>query len=445
MRLATALALLIAASASAQTARPEQTIRPDERGYELVAGLADDYAPATVFSYGPARDTLFLRVDLEPGDSLRCVYTGRAVRLDRAQDPTRQAYESALQISTEHTWPQSRGAGSGAAKSDLHHLFAVTQQANSSRSNDPFAEIDDAFASRWFGPVTQDAAPDPAARPLFSETTGAFFEPRHDHKGDAARAMFYFYTLYRAQADTAWFEAMVPTLLEWHEADPATAADSARSARIAAYQGTHNPYVLDATLAARAFVRDGGTLPVVWGDVAAVAQRGAVLVRWQTLGETGNAGFTVETQGAGAAAWRALGRVAGAGSTLETRAYAFAASGLPPGVHRFRIQQTDLDGAFAYSPVTEAHVRAGAPLTLAAAPNPFGGRAAVTVHLDHAADLHAEVFDALGRRVAVLADQATARAGTHRFDVDGARLAAGVYVVRVRTGAHVATQTLVRR
>ncbi len=423
-----------------------QTIRPAQSGYDLIAGLALDYAPSTVYTYDRARDTLFLRVDLEPGDSLRCVYTGRALRMDRGQDPTTYAYSSSLQLSTEHTWPQSHGAASGRAKSDMHHLFAVTQQSNGSRSNDPFAEVDDDAATKWFGPVTQTAKPALAVRDLFSETDGASFEPREAHKGDVARAMFYFYTLYRAQSDTVWFKSQVPTLLAWHQADPATAADSARSLRIRRYQGTDNPYVLDASLATRAFgAGQSGTLPVEWGRVLALADGPRIDVTWETLSETNNSAFTIETQPLGQSDWRTLGTLAGSGTTLERRAYRWTVDALPPGVHRFRIRQTDLDGASGLSPIVEAHAAPLADLTVASAPNPFADRAAVTVYLAQASALSLDVFDALGRHVATLADRSSVGAGAHAFELDGSRLPAGVYVVRVQTDRRVTTHTLVRR
>ncbi len=435
--------LALAPSALAQTIRPTQT------GYDLIAGLASDYRPSTVMGYDRARDTLFLRVDLEPGDSLRCVYTGRATWMDTSQDPTVFAYNSSLQISTEHTWPQSHGAGSGSARSDMHHLFAVTQQSNSSRSNDAFADVDDDWATRWFGPVTQTAKPDASLRHLFSETSGAEFEPREDHKGDVARAMFYFYTLYRAQSDTVWFANQVPTLLAWHRADPSAASDSARSLRIRAYQGTENPYVLDSTLATRAFDsndnNERGTLPVEWGRVLAVADGPRVDVTWETAGETNNSAFTVETQPLGQTAWRALGTLPGAGTTLDRRAYRWTADDLPPGVHRFRIRQTDLDGAFAFSPVVEAYAAPQTAIVIASAPNPFADRATITVHLERLSPLTVDVFDALGRQVATLADHSSVWAGVHRFELDGTGLPAGVYVVRVQTDRRATTHTLVRR
>ncbi|MEL6704313.1 MAG: S8 family serine peptidase [Bacteroidota bacterium] len=76
----------------------------------------------------------------------------------------------------------------------------------------------------------------------------------------------------------------------------------------------------------------------------------------------------------------------------------------------------------------------GAPqtATLSAYPNPTSASATVAVTLSEAADVCAEVFDLLGRRVATLHD-GLLDAGTHALAFDGARLPAGVYVVRAAT------------
>jgi agmatine/peptidylarginine deiminase len=62
-------------------------------------------------------------------------------------------------------------------------------------------------------------------------------------------------------------------------------------------------------------------------------------------------------------------------------------------------------------------------------PNPFRGRAHLTLRVADAQAVSVEVFDALGRRVAVLHDGAL-EAGTHTLVLDGSVLPAGVYVVR---------------
>ncbi|MDV7400839.1 endonuclease, partial [Arthrospira platensis SPKY1] len=83
------------------------------------------------------------------------------------------------------------------------------------------------------------------------------FEPREAVKGAIARAMFYFYTMYREEADAAdpdFFRQQVQTLCQWHRQAPPDARELARTRAIARHQdGKPNPFVLDASLAERAF------------------------------------------------------------------------------------------------------------------------------------------------------------------------------------------------
>ena len=80
-------------------------------------------------------------------------------------------------------------------------------------------------------------------------------------------------------------------------------------------------------------------------------------------------------------------------------------------------------------------------LALAVAPNPAQGRASLRFTLPAAADVRLAVYDALGREVAVLADAALP-AGTHEVALDVGRLAPGVYVARLTTGAETAVRRL---
>ncbi len=84
------------------------------------------------------------------------------------------------------------------------------------------------------------------------------------------------------------------------------------------------------------------------------------------------------------------------------------------------------DGAFALSGVD---------------PNPVGTAGRVRFTLAAAGDVSVAVYDALGRRVAVLA-QAAMTAGAHEVPFPAASLAPGVYVVRVVAGAEQATRTV---
>ncbi len=80
-----------------------------------------------------------------------------------------------------------------------------------------------------------------------------------------------------------------------------------------------------------------------------------------------------------------------------------------------------------------------ATLALGVAPNPAVGASTVTLALPAATAATVEVFDALGRRVATLA-QGEQAAGTTRLAVPS--LAPGVYVVRATTATESATTTL---
>ena len=73
-------------------------------------------------------------------------------------------------------------------------------------------------------------------------------------------------------------------------------------------------------------------------------------------------------------------------------------------------------------------------------PNPFSARTVIPFTLDAEAPVSLAVFDALGRRVATLADGPLA-AGDHRATFDASGLAPGPYVVRLEVDG----QTVTRR
>lgn len=74
-------------------------------------------------------------------------------------------------------------------------------------------------------------------------------------------------------------------------------------------------------------------------------------------------------------------------------------------------------------------------------PNPFAASTTLRYALPRAADVRLEVFDALGRRVATLADGEQA-AGAHEVTWDAGTLASGVYIARLVSAGSVETQRL---
>jgi hypothetical protein len=232
-----------------------QPVFPGLDGESLLEALRGSYKPATVLDFADARDTLFGVID-RTGDSLECIYTAYSIYLDPNQDPTQSAF--ALGINTEHAWPRGYGADAGNARADMHHLYPSREDVNADRADFPFGEIPDAQTTRWYWLDQQMSSIPSGNIDAYSEwRSGMKFEPRESKKGDIARSMFYFYTIYRAEADEfgpGYFNLQRADLCTWHLADPVDETEWNRNALIAGYQdGKPNPFILDCTLAARAY------------------------------------------------------------------------------------------------------------------------------------------------------------------------------------------------
>jgi hypothetical protein len=136
-------------------------------------------------------------------------------------------------VNVEHTWPQSKFTNKfpgDMQKSDLHHLFATDSQMNSARSSYPFGE------------VTHDKM-ELKCRTVRLGTTdqggGLVFEPPEKHKGNVARALFYFAVKYGMNIDPIQ-EKFLKT---WNRQDPVDEEELRRNEEIFKLQGSRNPFV----------------------------------------------------------------------------------------------------------------------------------------------------------------------------------------------------------
>ncbi|MEN0057198.1 MAG: endonuclease [Bdellovibrio sp.] len=136
-------------------------------------------------------------------------------------------------INTEHTWPQSRFSGRhnrGTQKADLHHLFPTDSSLNSVRGNNNFGE------------VTTDTKILKCRVSRFGRSArgGAeVFEPPANHRGNVARALFYFSVRYDLPIQAAE-EAF---LRKWSKEDPIDEEEIERNEEIFHIQGNRNPFI----------------------------------------------------------------------------------------------------------------------------------------------------------------------------------------------------------
>lgn len=168
-------------------------------------------------NYTFARRQMFSDLDNNNGE-VCSVYSSKCLRTSGIPDSN--------VMNCEHSWPQSLGA-TGTAKSDLHHLFPVMAKMNSRRGNNPFCEVDEYIYSEDGSYLGE------------SDSGTRCFEPPNRHKGDLARAMYYFSLRYNKRID----REQEHFFLIWNEEDPVSEKEQIRNDRIEEIQNNRNPFI----------------------------------------------------------------------------------------------------------------------------------------------------------------------------------------------------------
>ena len=222
---------------SAQDPTPPEGLE----GLPLRTWLMDNwYTPwHSTLGYTPARELMYGTIDAN-GGQIYCVYTGfhQASSVTSFPDP----------INTEHTVPQSWFNSMEPMKSDIHHIFPTHMDANTARGSLPFGEVPDNQTDDWFigdgtGITVTSSIPSSNIDDYSEVAFNEHFEPKEASKGNTARAVFYFYTMYPNTGAGITDVADLNTLYQWHMQDPVDAQEIARDDMVQQYQGNYNPYI----------------------------------------------------------------------------------------------------------------------------------------------------------------------------------------------------------
>lgn len=177
----------------------------------------------------------------------------------------------------------------------------------------------------------------------------------------------------------------------------------------------------------------------------------SVRLNWTTVSETNNYGFYVQRKRTTEVSWAELPNnfVAGHGTTLEPHDYSFIDSAVAGGTWQYRLRQVDLNGQqhlsdpiqVALSPTSVGNSEKPLEFTLEQNyPNPFNPSTTIAFTVPQSGPVTLKVYNLLGQEVATLLNEEIV-AGTYTIQYD-ARLASGVYVYRLQSGNHVATQQM---
>lgn len=228
-------------------------------GQELLSELRVQFRPGFTLGYNIARDTLFRNI-LAVNNELKCLYTDYQITLNPNTDPSDNAF--AQGINTEHIFPQSKGAENEPMRSNMYNLYPVRENVNSDRANDPYGEVADNVTQWWYY-LDIKQKPKPTSNiEKYSEKGNGVFEPQENRKGDIARSIMYFYTVYKPEADAAdpnYFQSMINDMCQWHINDPVDNDEWNRNILIGVYQNDRvNPFILDCTLPERSYCGGNG-------------------------------------------------------------------------------------------------------------------------------------------------------------------------------------------
>ena len=184
-------------------------------------------------SYKEARKELFGNIHLKRSGknySLTEVYCKKTIGSESGVGPGK--IPDHTKVNCEHTWPKSRfnpNQSKSHQLTDLHHLYPTDSRANSTRKNHLFSMVN--------GKPLRNCSSSKYGSGRFNEYLA--FEPPANHRGNVARALFYFSVRYNIEIR----DVEEGYLRKWHEADPVDSFERRRNNMVEKFQGNRNPFI----------------------------------------------------------------------------------------------------------------------------------------------------------------------------------------------------------
>lgn len=186
----------------------------------------------------------------------------------------------------------------------------------------------------------------------------------------------------------------------------------------------------------------GNPLPIELGVFNVVLDQSSSKpeVRWTTLTELENYGFTVDRSlvlAEKASDWQSIAFVKGAGYSSSLQSYSYVDIDIEQaGSYRYRLVQQDFDGTTTKVAEVEFFYEKPAQMQLYQNfPNPFNPATKISYDIPGKQNVNLRVYDMLGRVVQTLIDEPQ-NAGRYTVTFDAKSLASGIYLVRLQTNGY---------
>lgn len=425
----------------------DDVLYPEQIAGALTAQLQSDFEPSTILRADAAADSLLGVIWNEAG-AVSGTFTRATATISGEGRPADLAGKQGLIAG--HVWPTGRSPEAREQR-DLHLLIPMHEKT---------LERHHAALDR--------ATDESSSAAMFSDLS-----PRDELRGDLARAILYYHTMYPEQARADVLASLRSTLAQWMEEDPVDDRELHRSTVIARHQGQPNPFVIAPELAEPAF-NLWGTYPTPTVSFAqsraSVAESDSVAVLDVTVAGVGDdevtltvaldaAASTVDAEDLDGFRYRTVRFPAGAPDGTvhrvrvpivhdavdeDTERAVFALKGASGFTRTGDVAQYALDIENTRQPTDKGEGR----IVLGPAyPNPLspgrGSTVQLEVSMEEALPFTVEVFSTLGQRVRAQRYSAGEAAQLNTIEIDAQDLPSGLYIVRLQGPSVNITETFV--
>ena len=209
--------------------------------------LKDKYRKHKTMSYKNARIEMYNNVDCE-NNQIHLIYGGNTYSWTCGGS----GIPSSTVVNAEHIVPQSFFNKKAPMVCDMHHLFSSPSKLNNRRSNYPFKEMEYSQCAEFCKDNTCSSSypANPEEYSCLGKDKKSWM-PRAADKGEVARAVLYFFTMYdMVDMDKV---GSLETFKQWNRDYPPSAREKARNEQVNISQGNRNPYIDDYTLVDQAW------------------------------------------------------------------------------------------------------------------------------------------------------------------------------------------------
>jgi hypothetical protein len=171
-----------------------------------------------------------------------------------------------------------------------------------------------------------------------------------------------------------------------------------------------------------------------------------VTINWQTVTETNNLGFEIQSQlideDKTFTDWKIIGMVKGKGTEAQVSSYEFRDDVLISGTYNYRIKQIDFNGNFTYYNLNRIEI---IPFEFSLSqnyPNPFNPTTTISFQIPNEEFVSLKVFDMLGNEVKTLINEVM-NPGIHNLQFDASSLTSGIYFYTLKAKEKITSKKMV--